>query len=235
MPDFSRRSPETEWMDTERVSEADFVACLRDLSAVNTVTLARRPTVNWLRRAARGLSAGAEFSVLDVGFGQGDMLRRVHRWATRRGLRPRLVGVDLNPASATAARAATPPGIGIEYETGDLFSIDPARRFDVILSSLFAHHLTDAEVVRFLRWMEASAARGWFVNDLHRHALAYHGFRALSGIAGWHRFVRHDGPISVARAFRRRDWARLLDEAGLRGAAEVRWYMPFRLCVGRLK
>ena len=74
MPDFSRRSPQTEWMDTEAVSEADFAACLRDLSAVNTVTLARRPTVNWLRRAARGLPAGATFSVLDVGFGRGDML-----------------------------------------------------------------------------------------------------------------------------------------------------------------
>ena len=89
-------------------------------------------------------------------------------------------------------------------------------------------------MVRFLRWMEASAVRGWFVNDLHRHALAYHGFRALSRLAGWHRFVQHDGPISVARAFRHRDWERLLDEAGLRGVAEVRWYTPFRLCVGRL-
>lgn len=222
-------------MDTEEVSEADFAACLRDLSTVNTVTLARRPTVNWLRRVARGLPAGAELSVLDVGFGEGDMLRRIQRWATRRGLRPRLVGVDLNPSSAAAARAMTPPGMAIAYETGDLFDIDPGRRFDVILSSLFAHHLSDAEVVRFLRWMEASAARGWFVNDLHRHALAYHGFRALSRLAGWHRFVQHDGPISVARAFRRRDWARLLDEAGLRGAAEVRWYTPFRLCVGRVK
>ena len=234
MPDFSRRSPQTEWMDTEAVSEADFAACLRDLSAVNTLTLARRPTVNWLRRVARGMPAGATLSVLDVGFGQGDMLRRIHRWGTRRGLRMRLVGVDLNPSSAAAARATTPPGMAIEYETGDLFDIDAARRFDVILSGLFTHHLTDAEVVRFLRWMEASAVRGWFVNDLHRHALAYHGFRALSRLAGWHRFVQHDGPISVARAFRRRDWARLLDVAGLRGVAEVRWYTPFRLCVGRL-
>ena len=138
-------------------------------------------------------------------------------------------------SSGVAARAMTPPGMAIEYETGDLFDIDASRRFDVILSSLFAHHLGDAEVVRFLRWMEASAARGWFVNDLHRHALAYHGFRALSRLAGWHRFVQHDGPISVARAFRRREWMRLLDEAGLREVAEVRWYTPFRLCVGRLK
>lgn len=233
--DLSRRSRETEWMDTEAVPEADFAACLRDLATVNTLTLARPPTIAWLRRAVRGLPRDAELSVLDVGFGEGDMLRRIHRWGTRRGLRLRLHGIDLQPSSAAAAQALTPPGWGIRYETGDLFGIDPARRFDLVISSLFAHHLGDAEVVAFLRWMERTAQRGWFVNDLQRHVVAYHGFRALSSAAGWHRFVRHDGPVSIARAFHRADWARLLAEAGVAGVAEVRWRMPFRLCVGRLR
>ena len=90
-------------------------------------------------------------------------------------------------------------------------------------------------MVRYLRWMEASAARGWFVNDLHRHWVAYHGFRALSTAAGWHRFVRHDGPLSVARSFRRAEWHDLLRRAGLAGVAEVRWHVPFRFCVGRVR
>ena len=222
-------------MDTESVSEADFAACLRDLAVVNTLTRARPPTVAWLRRAARGLPPGAELSVLDVGFGEGDMLRRIHRWGVRRGLRLRLHGIDLQPSSAAAARALTPPSWGISYETGDLFDLDPARRFDLVISSLFTHHLDDDQVVAFLRWMERSAVRGWFVNDLERAPIAYHGFRALSAAAGWHRFVRHDGPVSIARAFRREDWARLLGRAGLREVAEVRWRVPFRLCVSRLR
>ena len=109
------------------------------------------------------------------------------------------------------------------------------RGYDVVLSSLFTHHLGDADVVRYIRWMEASAARGWFVNDLHRHWVAYHGFRALSAAAGWHRFVRHDGPLSVARSFRRTEWHGLLRQAGLAGVAEVRWHLPFRFCVGRVR
>ena len=125
-------------------------------------------------------------------------------------------------------------GMGIEYRTGDLFDEQPGA-YDVVLSSLLTHHLDDDGVVRFLRWMEANAARGWFVNDLHRHPVAYHGFRALSAAAGWHRFVRHDGPISVARSFRRRDWDALLRRAGLAGVATVRWRMSFRLCVGRVR
>ena len=226
-------------MDTEAVSEADFAACLRDLATVNTLTRARPPTIAWLRRATRGLPRGAEVSVLDVGFGEGDMLRRIHRWGRRRGLKLRLHGIDLQASSTAAARALTPASWGITYETGNLFDLDQdgasGRRFDLIVSSLFAHHLDDGQVVAFLRWMERSAGRGWFINDLERHAVAYHGFRLLSAAAGWHRFVRHDGPVSVSRAFRREDWAHLLGEAGLDGVAEVRWRLPFRLCVSRLR
>lgn len=234
MTNFRERSPQLEWMDTQTIDAADFAQCLADLAVVNSVTLARPPTLAFMRRVARGMAAGGRLSVLDVGFGEGDMLRRIHRWGTRRGLQLDLSGVDLNPWSAAAAETATPPGMGIRYVTGDLFDL-AAGETDVVISSLFTHHLTDAQVVAFLAWMEARARRGWFVNDLHRHAIAFHGFRLLSGAAGWHRFVQHDGPISVARSFRRRDWDALLRRAGLAGKATVRWHMPFRLCVSRVR
>ena len=221
-------------MDTEVISAADFAECLADLATVNSVTVARPPTIAFMRKVSRGMKAGAQLSVLDVGFGEGDMLRRIYRWGVRRGLRMALSGVDLNPWSATAARAATPAAMGIRYVTSDLFDL-PAGETDVVISSLFTHHLTDAQVVEFLVWMEARARRGWFVNDLHRHPIAFHGFRLLSRAAGWHRFVRHDGPISVARSFRRRDWEALLRRAGLAGRATVRWHMPFRLCISRIR
>ena len=231
--DFSRRSRRSEWMDDPNVDPATLQRCLDDLAVVNTVTLARPPTLAFLRSLARTLPPGAELSVLDVGFGQGDMLRRIARWGARRGVRLRLDGVDLSPASAAAAARATPPGWPIRYRTGDVFDEPPAS-VDVVISSLFTHHLGNREVVRFLRWMEQTARLGWFINDLHRHPIAYHGFRALSRAAGWHEMVQHDGPISVARAFRRRDWERLLQQAGIE-RARVRWRLPFRLCVSRVK
>jgi 2-polyprenyl-3-methyl-5-hydroxy-6-metoxy-1,4-benzoquinol methylase len=228
--DLSIRSRDPEWMETETVPAEDFARCLGDLAVVNRVTFAHRPTLAWLARAVGGAT---EFSVLDVGFGEGDMLRAIARWAARHGKRPTLSGVDLDPYSALAARSKTPAGIAIEYHTGDVFAFAPASRPDFIISSLFTHHLSDAQVVAFLRWMEATAGRGWFVNDLHRHTIAYHGFRAMAAVAGWHRFVRHDGPVSIARAFRRADWQRYLAEAGVPGT--IAWRFPFRFCVERLR
>ena len=121
--------------------------------------------------------------------------------------------------------------MAIEYDTGDVFAYRPPSRPDYVVSSLFTHHLPDAQVVEFVRWMEATATRGWFVNDLHRHAVAYYGFRALAALSGWHRFVRHDGAVSIARGFRRGDWERYLAEAGVQ--ATITWKTPFRLCVAR--
>ena len=227
------RSTQPEWMDTETVAADDFAACLADLAAVNTVTLARLPTVAFMRRAARR-AGGRPLRVLDVGCGEGDTLRRLHRWSVRAGQTLELVGLDLNPVGIEAARAATPASVPIEYRTADIF--DPGLgQFDVILSALFTHHLSNAEIIAFLHVMEAHASLGWFINDLHRHPIAYHGFRALSRVAGWHRFVQHDGPISVARSFSRRDWHGLLHDAGLDDAAVVRWHAPFRYCVTRFK
>src|SRR3546814_130199 len=182
---------------------------------VNRLTLAGRPTLGWLDQAVVGMRPGTALSIVDIGSGYGDMLRLVHRWAARRGLKVSLTGVDLNPWSAKAAAAATPPGMAIKYVTADLFDYRPSQPPDIILSSLFAHHLPDDSLVRFLRWMDASAGLGWFVNDLRRSPAAYRLFGVGTAVGGWPRFIRHDGLISITRAFVEADWERLLDCAAI--------------------
>jgi len=229
--DLSRRSDLSELMDDPALSRADYERCLHDLAAVNRVTLTHRPTLRWLDRATRDLPADRPVSILDVACGEGDLLRAVHRWAARRGRAVRLEGIDLNPRSALAAAAQTPPDAGIRWRTGDVFDYAPDPAPDLIVTSQFTHHLTDADVVRFLRWLEHHAARDWLIVDLHRAAFAYWGFGLLATVARWHPIVRRDGMISVARGFRRAEWERLLAEAGVPG--DIRWHPGFRWSVSR--
>ena len=233
MSSLAKRSDEPEWMDGEAATPEELAACLRDLAAVNTVTLARLPTLGFMRRVARR-HPGRVLRVLDVACGEGDMLRRLHRWGVRTGQRLELVGLDISQHGIESARAATPAGVPIEYRVGDVFDLE-IERFSVVISSLFTHHLSEAGIAAFLHMMERTAALGWFVNDLHRHVVAHEGFKLLSAAAGWHRFVRHDGPISVARSFRREDWRRMLHRAALAHVTELRWHVPFRYCVSRFK
>jgi len=230
---LAERSTEAELMDNAGLSAAEYARCLRDLATVNRVTLTHGSTLRWLGRATRALPAGATVSVLDVACGGGDLLRAIRRWADRRGLHARLEGIDLNPRSTVVARAATPADAAIVFRTGDVFAYRPDPAPDFIVTSQFAHHLAETELIRLLAWLEAHAARGWYIADLHRHGFAHWGFPLLGRIAGWHPIVRHDGQVSIARSFRRTDWERLLAASGL--TAEIRWHLPFRLCVGRLK
>jgi 2-polyprenyl-3-methyl-5-hydroxy-6-metoxy-1,4-benzoquinol methylase len=214
-------------MDGAGLSFAEFQSCLRQLEWINRLSLGYRPTLRWLDRVARGRKT---LSVLDVGSGHGDTLRRIVAWARRRGVEAELTGLDLNPWSARAAALATPPDLSITYETGDVFDLDPARRFDVVVSALFTHHLDDAQLVRFIQWMQATARLGWFVNDLHRHRLPEWFLRAVFATPGVNRLVRHDGPASFRRAMTRAEWQQALDAAGV--PARIAWHAPFRWGVG---
>ena len=205
-------------------------------SRSSTPSRSRRPALAWLERVTKSMQPGDRLSLLDVGFGYGDMLRAIHGWCVARGFVPDLSGIDLNPWSAVSARAATPSNVKITYHTGDVFAFRLERPVDIVVCSQFTHHLTDEQIVSFIEWMEGTAGRGWFVSDLHRHPVPFYVFRVMSRVARRHRCIQHDGPISIARSFRKADWGRLTRAAGLDPAAvEISWHMPFRICVGRAK
>lgn len=230
MRDLSQRLIAQEQMDAPDLPAATYAAVLRDLSRVNRVTMAARPTLGFLGRIAR---QGEPLRILDIGYGSGDMLRTIAKWSTRRGIRAELTGIDLNAHSAAVARAATPIEMGIEFLTGDYTDLRDLE-YDVILSSLVAHHMTHSELVRFLQFMDNQARRGWLVNDLMRHGFAYLGYPMLARVMRWHRIVREDGTLSIARSYRPPEWDPILDEAGITGARVFRAF-PFRLCVERCR
>ena len=227
-----RRAFADELMDAPDLDTETYAAVVGDLAKVNAVTMAARPTLGFLRRAFAA-HPGERLRILDVGFGDGDMLRRIARWAAKRGLETDLVGVDLNSRSELAARAHTPPGPAVRWVTGDYAELAD-EPWDCVISSLVAHHMTHAELVSFLRFMDAHARVGWLVNDLHRHRLPHLGFPILARLAGWHRIVRLDGTLSIARSYRPAEWPPILAEAGVSGARIYRAF-PFRLCVEKLR
>jgi 2-polyprenyl-3-methyl-5-hydroxy-6-metoxy-1,4-benzoquinol methylase len=225
------RSRQDEQMDAPDLDPAVYEKVLHDLARVNRATFTAWPTLAFFNRA---IGDARTFRLMDVGFGDGDVLRAVARWARRRGIAAELVGVDLNEKSVKAARDATPSDMTIDYRAGDY--ADQAGPFDFIVSSQVTHHMTDPQLFTFLRYMEAEARRGWLICDLHRLAFSYWGFPLLARLLMVHRIVREDGRLSIARSFRKGEWEVYLREAQI-DPEKVRIVRRFasRLCVERVK
>jgi SAM-dependent methyltransferase len=232
--DFSRRAFLDEEMDGP-CGYDDLRQCLRDLRIVNRLTRAHRPILRWLDEVANSHPT-SRLRIVDVGCGYGDMLRRIERWAARRGVAVELIGVDVNANAVRAAREATPAASGIRWINGDVYTCDAACEADLITASGMTHHLAEAEIVRLVEWMERTARVGWFIVDLHRKPMPYRIFDVFMRGAWWHRFIRVDGLRSIRRSFLAEDWVRICSAAGVEaGAVAIREHRPARLCVGRLK
>lgn len=234
--DFSRRvSPRElpELMDGDCTYE-EFRDCLLSLQKVNRWLLGYRPTLAWLKRLGHHMPQPAH--IIDIGCGGGDLLRRIGAWAQGEGMAVHLTGIDLNPYAARAAAEFTPKAVVATWITGNALTYRSDEPVDIVVTSLTAHHMEDAEIVALLRWMEDNAKVGWFINDLARSELACRAFEWIARWARWHRFVQHDGPVSFRRAFRKEDWVRLLRVADIpRELVTLEHWRPGRLCVGRRK
>ena len=166
----ARTSPSS-W--TSPRATRSFATACATWKRVNRTVLAYRPTLRWLRQFS-----APELHIVDVGSGGGDMLRRIEEWARRRLLTVQLTGIDLNPYATRAAREFTRP-----------FQPHPVGHLRCLLLPSRAacrhHHQLalyppsgDAEIVRFLQWMEQTAVRGWFINDLSRSRVSYRPVQA---------------------------------------------------------
>jgi len=235
-PDLRHRSLLDELMDAP-CSREEMRACLRDLAWTNRWTLAYRPQMHWLNTLADELSSLAvPIRILDVACGYGDGLRRIEQWARKRGIAVELTGLELNPDATVIAAEATPASSRIRWVTADVFAYVPPHPVHLVVSSLFTHHLSEDNIVRFLQWMERNANLGWFINDLSRAAIPYYSFQLFSKLAMLHPFVQHDGPISIARSFVTEDWQRVCAAAGLKDQdIIIESFAPARLCVSRRK
>jgi 2-polyprenyl-3-methyl-5-hydroxy-6-metoxy-1,4-benzoquinol methylase len=217
------RSEQAEWMDAP--DAPGFDAALEGLERLNRMSGAAPPVLRFLERVAA--RHPGPLSIMDVGAGGGDMLARIADWAARRGIAVRLTGLDQSPAAAIHAAERAVPA---RWITADLFDHEEAH--DVVICSLFAHHLPDPVLRRFLRWIEARARLGWLISDLHRHWLPWGFVWGAVRLLRMPPMVVHDSTVSIARGFTRADWRRLLDEAAV--TAEIRWAFPFRWQVGRI-
>jgi len=210
MPSLSQRSYEKELLDSDRLPFEDIRVNMQELDVINSKLGGHRVTLKGMRSFG---SSKSPLHVMEIGCGGGDNLRAIRR-SLEGDKSVQFTGVDINGECIAYARSL-PLNDGIAFTVSDYRELQLTKPPDVIFSSLFCHHFADADIIEMLRWMKANSRLGFFINDLHRHQLAYHSIRILTRIFSKSYLVKNDAPLSVRRGFKKHDWVRLFAAAGI--------------------
>jgi 2-polyprenyl-3-methyl-5-hydroxy-6-metoxy-1,4-benzoquinol methylase len=227
LPRVRERQRQAEIMDQPGLDEGRHVQALRGLERINFWS--RSAALVWGPLAGLAREAGGRpLRVLDLATGAGDVPIRLWHKARRARLPLQVEGCDVSPAAVThAAGRARQAGAAVNFFVCDALAGPLPPGYDVLVSSLFLHHLTEGQAVDLLRRMAGAAGRMVLINDLVRSpagwVLAYLGTRLLSRSA----VVHTDGLRSVEGAFTLTEARALAERAGLIGA-EVRACWPCR-------
>jgi SAM-dependent methyltransferase len=218
-----REATRTEYIDQPDLAPTEVQASLADIARLNRLG----PTKALLAAVRPFLDRFADerlrrpFRVLDLGTGGADVPVALARRARRLGVPVSVVGLDVQPAVLACAAAAVRGCADVRLVAGDALR-PPVRPggVDLALCSLTLHHLPEDAVVGLLRRMAEVARLGFVVSDLRRsrsvYALAWLTIRLMSR----NRVTRHDGPLSVRRAYTPAELAGLSAAAGL---PRIRW------------
>lgn len=230
---FEQRSMALEFMDTGDYTPAEYAEALRELRLINRYIGEYHALKSTLLAEVK--RAGLpEFSVLDIGAGSGELLRLTARFARENDKKAKLTGLELNFAAAKEILSESKEFENIDSVRGNALQLPFADgAFDYVMCSLFTHHLSDENIVELLKEMQRVAQRGIYAIDLHRHPLAYFLYTTVGKIFLKGRLVRHDGALSILRAFKADEMKQLAARAQLQNAKVTR-HFPFRLVLQAL-
>jgi 2-polyprenyl-3-methyl-5-hydroxy-6-metoxy-1,4-benzoquinol methylase len=181
--------------------------------------------------AVNKLTSGLErktISIADLGCGSGDMLRLLSNWAAEKKINVELTGIDANPHIIDFARRRCADHPEIKFQVIDIFSPEfKKKKFDVVLGTLFYHHFESQQLATFFSELKSQAQIGIVINDIHRHWLAYYSIKLLTRIFSHSAMVKFDAPLSVLRAFKKKDLRDIMTQAGMQKHT-MKWKWAFR-------
>ena len=226
MLDLSRRVIVPEIMDQPGLDASEHAQALRGLERINRISATPRILWNPIRCLAK--ESSRPLRVLDIACGGGDILQQLARRSARDSLRIVYAGCDISPtAVAHAQQNADRNGHTVRFFQHDILDAPLQEHYDVVMCSLFLHHMDEKAACIVLERLKTTSARLVLVHDLVRSPLGYVvavvGTRLLSRSP----IVHNDGPISVKAAFSIAEARDLAARCGMMDA-RVSWQWPFR-------
>jgi 2-polyprenyl-3-methyl-5-hydroxy-6-metoxy-1,4-benzoquinol methylase len=226
MPEFARRSYESELLDAPGIPKELLYQNLHELDVVNRTLGGHAITLAGIKKLVT--DKNKVYRIVDIGCGGGDALKQIAQWTKKNGFKTALIGVDMNTDAIAYMQECCkdhPEISGVVCDYRDY--LEQNNNIDIIHCSLFCHHLKDEELEELLVYMQKHAKVGFVINDLHRHWFAYYSIKFLTRLLNGSTLVKNDAPLSVLRGFKKKEWNSILKKAEVK-MYSIKWRWAFR-------
>ena len=222
------RSNQIEMMDDFEIRGNELTKSLDQLSLINLFLGGNLITLSGLNKILKKSSKDIPYKIVDLGCGNGEMLRVIANYGKKNGFNFELIGIDANPHTISYAKELSLSYKNIRFEEMNVLS----ERFkgipcDITLSTLFLHHFDDKQIMELLKKMIKNSSKAIIVNDLHRHRMAYYLFSLIClGIRN--KMTKNDGLISILKGFKKEDLEALSKELNLKSSIIWKWAFRYQ-------
>ena len=201
---------------------------LRELDFINQWLGGNAVTLNAIQKVWKDIPKEQSISIADLGCGSGEMLRLIAKKALHQNRNAQLTGIDANPHIVRYALNHSSNFTNIKFEALNIFSNEfLSRDLDIVIATLFLHHFSEQQLINFFVSVKKQTRIGIIVNDIHRHPFAYYSIKWLTALFSKSSMVKYDAPLSVLRAFKRKELQTILEKAGIENY-ELKWKWAFR-------
>ena len=209
------RVDEEELLDLNQGSPEEAAQSLRDLTRINRWLGGAAFLRKYLFPRLRSLDSEKPVSILDSGSGSATTPVAIAKWTRRNHKTMRIVALDNNARHLRIARQtiAGYPEIELVRSSADAL---PFREdaFDFVISTLFLHHFTADALAAMIPSCVTVCRGDVLLNDLVRNRVPYLFFRLTAPFLARSPFTRHDGRVSLLRAYTLAEMRAILDRAG---------------------
>lgn len=226
MINLTKRSYQKELMDRDDIPFADMAQTLKELNTINTRLGGHAITIKGLLPFIKNIET---ITVCEIGCGGGDNLFAIYKYCNQHKIPVSFIGIDMNTECIAFAKQQYAQ-LDCQWICSDYSLVQMQKQPDVIFSSLFCHHFTDEHLIDMLKWLQSNTRKGFFINDLQRHWLAYYLIKYITKFFSKSYLVKNDACLSVSRGFKKKEWQQLLKKAGIMNYT-ISWRWAFRYLV----
>jgi 2-polyprenyl-3-methyl-5-hydroxy-6-metoxy-1,4-benzoquinol methylase len=197
------RTEEEEIMDDFSLEGEELRDALDKIASINQLLGGNQLTLQGVKKL---INSGDEVTIVDVGCGNGDMLRALAKFGIKKKIKFNLIGIDANAFTIDYAIKLSKEYPNISYKCEDIFSkVFSQLEYDIMLCTLTLHHFKNEQINYLIELFSKQARIGIVINDLHRNIIAYRAFQVLCFIFRLNRMSREDGLVSILRGFKKQE------------------------------